>query len=726
MQSRFRYGYTCVFFLIAAGCYGNNNTPPPSNNDPACQINSPAEHTPGWPYDLPTFRDQVLPMMVQTCGMAGCHASPGGNGGLAVWVDAAPGNCSYAKTFNSVIAKTDLTNPTNSPVYVAITGGDPLHPFKVATTDAKAAMLLSWVQNASQTNNSSSSGGTPPPSANPFDYNVFQMQIQPILDTAEGKGCTGAACHGGPQGQGTFKLVANPAANSADMQANFNAVVQRCDLTTPEQSKFFLQATNRHASGASAVVSGQQGQSILGWIQTAKTNAPPPGGGNGGGTSCPSPSNFDQDVFRAYILPILLGQVDLNNPGSPPTTTGCARTTCHGADRTGGALVIKETNDVATNLASFACFVNLQQPSASEILVCPLNQPGCRRSPHPGQMVFSGAGDLNFQRVLSYLYAAKTSSTPIDFAFYVRQIDPIFNDINAVQAGAQNRTCADNISCHGTAIAGGAPANGSNFGLIPNATGKERLAVNFAQATNFIDFVRPTASALFLYPTDDVSNLANPAATGLHHPGGPDFADNSVQATAILQWARGIRPDGQGFVSNFLVAGDYSATQISDPTQVDETNVKPAIFDADGASTFNNGQWDGLFAGVGSQTVDLNLAFPRAQTGGRVAYAVAYIINTSPYDIQAQLTITSPNAVKLWVGAQPIVQSDQAQGGVTGLATLSAWGAGKTSTRVLVKVLQRAGDNGFNFTMRLTDQLGNPLTDATGELVLKLGPDGGI
>jgi hypothetical protein len=468
-------------------------------------------------------------------------------------------------------------------------------------------------------------------------------------------------------------------------------------------------------------VSPQQQMSILGWIQTAKTNAPP---GSGGSPNCPSTSNFNVDVFRSDVLPVLLGQVDLNNPGAPPTTTGCARSTCHGADRTGGALVIKDTNDAQTNLASFVCFVNLQQPSVSEILVCPLNQPGCRRSPHPGQMVFSGAGDLNFQRVLSYLYAAKTSSTPTDFAFYVRQIDPIFNDINAVEGGAQNRACSDNISCHGTSIAGQRPANGSNFGLLPNATGKERLAVNFSSAVNFIDFIQPRASALFLYPTDEIANLVNPAATGLHHPGGLDFAVDSVQAQAILRWAHGLRPDGNGFVNSFLVAGDYSAASITDPTLIDETNVKPQIFDPDGASAFNAGVWDAYFAE--GQDVDLNVPFPRAQATTRVAYAVAYLINTSTFDIQAQLTITSPNAIKLYVGNQPIVQSDSAQGGVSGLATLSGWGAGKTATRVLIKVLQRVGDGGFGFNMRLADSLGNPLTDATGEIVLKLGPDGGI
>src|SRR5262249_11524666 len=145
----------------------------------------------------------------------------------------------------------------------------------------------------------------PPVSANPFDFNVFQTQIQPILDTAEGKGCTNANCHGSPAGIGGMKLVANPAANSADMQANFTAITSRTNLSSPDQSKFYLQATLRHASGNSALVSTSQAASILSWIQTAAQNAP-----TGGGTvspNCANPSNFNVGVFATEIQPILFG-----------------------------------------------------------------------------------------------------------------------------------------------------------------------------------------------------------------------------------------------------------------------------------------------------------------------------------------------------------------------------------------------------------------------------------
>jgi hypothetical protein len=707
---------------LAAGCSYNGTASPGQMNDPSCQITSDQQHAPGWPYKLDTFKTAVLPTLTGTCGAAGCHASPAGQAGFVVWADAQPGNCSYAKTFNSFVKQLDLGHPTNSPAYVAITGGDPAHPLKLDKTDPKVTALLAFVQDAATTQQGSSTGSTPSTSANPFDYTVFQNSIQPILDNTGGTGCTNASCHGGANGIGGLKLVAKPAADSPDMQANFNAVTSFCNLQTPEQSTFYLQATVQHASGTSVVVSANDAQSILAWIKQAKANA---GAGAGPSPTCPDPGNFSLAVFGTDIQPILFGTVDLNNRSANHVTSGCARATCHGADRTGGALVIKETNTAAQNLANFACFVNLTNPVASPLLLCPLNQPGCPKSPHPGQDVFlPGATDLNYQRILSYLYAAKTSTTPLDFAYFARAINPIFVDINSVQNGAQNRSCADTVSCHGISAPGQPAPNGSVFGILSNAGDKTALQYNFSIAANFTNFITPRGSSLFLFPTDEIADLANPFATGLHHPGGLDFSPNSAQATSILTWAGGLRPDGTGANANWLVAGTYPAVQITDPTPIDEINATPTIFDSDGALSFNAGQWDGLFSP--SATVDFGAEFPQAQNSGRVGYAVAYVINTSPADIQAQITVTSPNAVKLYAGKQPVLQTDNAGGGATALALLPSYTTSRAPTRLLLKVFQRAADPQFNFTVHFQDQFGNVLTNLTGELVFKLSPDGGI
>src|SRR5439155_10367638 len=116
-------GFFILFSL--AGCdFLTGGTAPDDTaggtSDPSCQIQAPAEHGPGYPYDLPTFRTQVLGLLTGTCGAGGCHAAPSGNAGFTVWTDAQPGNCSYAKTFNSFVQKTDVNNPSNSAVYVAV------------------------------------------------------------------------------------------------------------------------------------------------------------------------------------------------------------------------------------------------------------------------------------------------------------------------------------------------------------------------------------------------------------------------------------------------------------------------------------------------------------------------------------------------------------------------------------------------------------------------------
>jgi hypothetical protein len=260
--------------------------------------------------------------------------------------------------------------------------------------------------------------------------------------------------------------------------------------------------------------------------------------------------------------------------------------------------------------------------------------------------------------------------------------------------------------------------------MIGNASDEARLAFNFSSSANFVNVIQAEGSSLFLYPTNQIANLDNPFATGLPHPGGEAFATDSQQARDILTWARGLRPDFEGLQKYWLVAGDFSGTQITDQTAVDESNVKPAIFDPSGASFFNDGKWDGLFSENG--VVDLNQAFPRPQTAGRIAYAVAYVLNASANDIQAQLIITSPNAVKLYIDEQPVVQSDNAENGVTGLAVFPAYASYRTTSRILLKVLQRPDDQDFNFTFQLLDQFGNVLSDTTGEIVIKLGPDGGI
>ena len=707
------FAYCLLAFV--AGCVEETGQPSNTGGD-ECQINAEGEKSPGYPYDLAEFGEKVLPMLQGNCAAAGCHAAPEGQKGFTVWAQAAVGDCGYAQTFNSLSDFIDLASPSNSAVIVSVSGALATHPFILPPEDERYTTLLDYITKASQLFIADGgAGSTPPPGASPFDYAVFQTAIQPILDTAEDRGCAQSACHG--TGAGNFRLTAAPARDSAEMEANFIEVTRRMNLASPETSLFYLQATTRHGANASVLASRQQAEAILAWIKTAAENS---GGENPG---CVPVDRFNGNVFADEVLPLLRGDIDYNNPGSGSTTTGCMRGPCHGTDRGPGILYLSDTQDAARNLANFACFVDVRNPSRSQALLCPLDDPGCVRRPHPGQDVFGGADDLNYQKLLAFIYGSQLDATPLDFAFFVRRVNPIFNDLNAVEGGAQGRTCGDTASCHGVSVAGQPPPNGSNFPIIPNATDKARLTFNFASASSFVNFVNPEESSLFLYPTNEIANVADhPYATGLPHPGGEDFAVDSVEARTILKFAQGLRPDGNGFVTDFLVAGDYPATQISDLTPVNEIGSKPEIFDSSGAQQFNNGQWDGFFAA--DETIDLNVAFPRAATSGRAAYAVVYLTNTTSTDITAQIVVDTNNAARVFVGDALVAQADGNE--ISAVASLPSYRASNTTTRVMIKLLQRSGDDDFRFTLALRDEFGRPLTDSSGEIVIQLGPNGGI
>jgi len=702
--------------LAAAAC----NPPVAGDDDPAtapeCQIKADAEKGPGFPFDLAMYEAQIVPLVTAKCGSAGCHAgttaAPNATG-FTVYADTVKGKCGYGQTFNSLSANINTTTPDQSPVVTALNGNDQAHPFKGAEAAAAAATLLDYATRAQ-----ANLGPPPPPpptGSNPFDFAVYQTTIQPILDNSGGKGCTGSSCH--ELGIAGLKIIKN--ATGQDQIDTFNSVTLKANLAVdPAQTTLYQKATTLHGGGQSTVVSSNEAAAMLAWITAAKAIG---GGGNTGTpTGCEPLSSFNVAVFRDDIQPVLFGDLG--------AAAGCALSACHGdKTRTGGALIISRDYTAEQNLASFACFVNLTNPVASPILTCPTNvfgPGGCPKPFHPGQDVFSGAQDPNYQRVLSYLYATKTVQSPLDFAFFARQINPIFNDTASVQNGVTNFTCAEATSCHGIQVVGQPAPNGSNFPIIANSSDKQSLGFNFSSAINFTNFLTPDGSSLFLYPTNEIANLANPFATGLPHPGGLDFDVNSVQAQAILKWAKGLRPDNQGFMLDWLVAGDYTANDINTLTVINETQLKPNIFDPDGAAQFNQGQWDGFFSP--SRDVDLNVPFNRAQTAGRIVYAVAYIINTTGNDIQAQLNITSDDAVKVFVGNQAVLQVNSAQNGTAALANFPAFSSAQGATRVMIKLFQSANVNNLKFSVQLSDTFGNPLTDQTGELVVKLGPEGAI
>jgi hypothetical protein len=121
---------------------------------------------------------------------------------------------------------------------------------------------------------------------------------------------------------------------------------------------------------------------------------------------CTARGDFDIDEFAEEILPILAGEIDLNNPGGG-SIVGCTRGPCHGNPRPDG-FNLDVTDTVESNLEAFACFVDLRRPKRSQVLVCPSGDERCVTFPHPGGEVLREQGDLNYERILDYIRASRS------------------------------------------------------------------------------------------------------------------------------------------------------------------------------------------------------------------------------------------------------------------------------------------------------------------------------
>jgi hypothetical protein len=692
------------------GCAGTED---PGTTDPKCNINTPSEKSPGYPYNLTRFKTEVVPILVATCTGSACHSQPTGQGSYTVWTDAATSACNLNQTFNSTIAKVDLLAVANSPLISVVSGGSNTHPRRLDSAAADKAnldKLTAFITEAKTTKDADGGGQVPTnPDNSVFSYAVYQSQIQPALNAAT---CAVAGCH--LTGANGFFLKADPAPNSADMEFNFKAVTTRTKFDPPSGSTIYVRATTPHAGGSSRQVATAAADLMLAWITAAKDAN---GGGGGGQPGCAPADAFNLGVFQSEVLRIISGEVDLNVPGGQGSGAGCQSSACHGDTTRGpGTLIMSKSDLPAKVLANFACFVNLESPSESEILKCPLNQVGCRKFPdHPGQNIFRDGADKNYQRFLAFIYGAKAAKSPHDFAFYARKIDPFFTDPAIVLNDGQGLTCASFQGCHGVSGGGQSAPGGSDFPIIPNAD-EITLPINFVAATGFVNFLDFQNSSLFLYPTDEISKVASA------HPGGPILPVNSQQALDILTWAKGLRPDGQGFARNWVVLGDFATNQIND-RPVNEATLLPKLFQRDGGQ-FNQGKWEGEFSD--SQVIDLTKQL--RNNPNRTGYAATYLLNTDPFQRTIQLVVNSPNAGALFVDGTLRTQNNV--GGQT-LTTQFQLGAAGSKTplstaKIMVKLFQSANEQQFQFTAQLQDELGNILTDQNSGLVFVLSPDGGI
>ena len=684
--------------------------------DPHCQFHSTSEKFPGYPYQTSKFGSEVLPVLQQSCGTVGCHGAAGtapGSGGFTIWAATDPAACDFAQSFNAVAALIDTKTPANSRLTAKVTGVQSPSHFTFQESDPALKALRDYIDTAVAQIARDNPGGPITGPSSPFDAAVFKSTIAPMFDT-----CVSAGCHLAP-GQRGFALAKIAGGTQADVDANFATITGRTTLSNPAISQIYVQAKTIHASGSSRTVSPADATALLAWITAASKINPNPG-------TCVPIDKFNLGTFRDEIEPILKAEVDLNNGNQPGDKRGaCTNELCHGAVRGPGTLHMTGT-DAAADLASFACFVDLASLSRSQVLSCPTNTAGCPKQPHPGQNVFRDGTDLNYQKLLGFLFGVNAGVSPFDFAFYVRNLEPLFNDVASVEGGARGITCAETTACHGSP-SGQLPPNGSSFPIIPNVqtskAGLDGLTRNFVSATQFTNFLDSTESSLFLYPSDEVANqAAHKFATGRHHPGGLDFAPDSAQAKLILEWATGLRTDADGFQRNWLVAGNFNTDDIT--VERLEDTAAPSIFTPH-AGTFGvtlDG-WDGLFSP--SANIDLNTVLPGGGVD-HVAYAVSYALNTQATELVALLSVESANALQIFVDGQRA--GEKLAGAGAALAELRLKPAGTTgaSSRITIKILQRAAEPTIAFKARFTDRRGTPLTLDTKELVFTLGLHGGL
>jgi len=664
--------------------------------DSACQIRSDSEQVPGYPFDITLFSGTVLPLLQIACSQGGCHAPDSGVAGFAVWPDATLGSCDFARTFNNVAKQVDLAVPGNSRLLVAVNGAFTTHPLQYSAGASELAVLTDYVSDAAaRYANRSGDVVTPPPGASPADYTVFQDSIQPMFDTA---GCSSNACHG--NGQGGYALVPQPLRDSESMVDNFIAATSRLNYIDPNASLLLLKATNSHDN--STPITREQTQIMLDWIADAAQRY--------GQIHCVEAANFNLGVFEEEIWPLLTGDIDYNNLGRESSFIGCILGVCHADDRGPGTLRLDSSQSPEVNLQNLSCYVSPDNPSASDILVCPLNDPRCNFGPHPGGDIFFGGDDRNFQKLLSFVYSGTPEVRPLDFAFFALRINSV---INASTAPG----CADSAMCHGIVKPGDAIPNGSNYAIIADGYRFTELTYNFTSSAAFTDFLNPQGSSLFLYPTGEIENPERDLATGLPHPGGTVFSVDSSAARDILQWAGGLRVDSDGFNRNWLGAGTYSATSISDDiVYVDEAAGQYKIFDDMGNRAFNNGQWSGYFAD--SRDIDINQAFSlSAPVTGRLVYALAYMVNISPRPLELKITMATPNTLRLFTGDEWTME---VSAGTSAARVTIEPGA---TVRMLVKVLQTPEHNEFQFSAQISYPNDAPITN---ELIFFLGPGGGI
>jgi hypothetical protein len=537
---------------------------------------------------------------------------------------------------------------------------------------------------------------------------------------------------------------------------------------------------------------------------------PPPPPSDAGGVdaapssqACANPvplSSFNLLAFQQYIEPILEGVEDYTDLGGG-VRASCTDTTCHGSAAIRSPSLVLQAGQPAQNLSAIACFIDLKHPSQSPFLVCPQGvgttcaYPDGSLHQHPGKAFYHSQTDPNLQLVSSWVDATQGAANMWDFAYFATQIEPIFG--NSTFGGEDTSRSCNSSECHGIQRTGQAPGNGTDFPLLESPVSKADHLDDYWSAANQLNFyfsdpnpegainatIPGAGSFLFLYPAQVISDppsvVAHPYSNdALSHIGSskqaPNFNLNDTTevpapggaATAffVSEWAAGLKPDVQGDLVNWLVAGTYAfqnITQQPAKTLVDEQNGTPQIFDDAGTNQPNGGEWGAIFVnntpvlqagqeifsgGINPQvkTVDFNQANlgDDIATSSRVAYAVLYLYNVTASDLATTITVSLGQSEKAdpFAAAAGQPNNDQAElliglgdsgtqiaanGSSSRNVTLhSIFASGGGPVRVMVKELAPANEANFQFQAQILQANGQPIPQ--GDVYVRLDANGGM
>lgn len=247
---------------------------------------------------------------------------------------------------------------------------------------------------------------------------------------------------------------------------------------------------------------------------------------------------FDFNYFTAFIQPLWVKKygnaacVDCHTPQA--NASGSFRILAPGP---GGRYTLTQSR---VNFVSMLAVTDRQDPERSKLLLKPLDprtQEGdLRGMEHDGGVFWRNQYDPDFEMVRNWLKGAKLETPPqkqLDFAYFVRQVEPIF-----ATPGPDGIAC---INCHSTHAI---------LHLLSPETKEgqfsiEQLVNNYQAAHRVVDEAAPGSSFIVRKPT----SLREGESGGLSHAGGVRWPQKteSWQYKTLITWTgmRNLAPGGE-------------------------------------------------------------------------------------------------------------------------------------------------------------------------------------